>query len=276
MCGTDVLRWSSVSIPVRLSKSTPASSSPTPSTTGPRPTETNIKSQSTDSPSPKCTVSALPFCSTFVHCLPSCSVIPRLPNAFASSFAASASSCGISASSISTIVTSEPKRLKIDANSEPMMPPPRMTRRFGTSVCASRPVESTQRSLSSPSIGGGAGGVDERVAFEPFDRRAQRERAGRDDRRLERDVLPALDRDRVRVLELAGALHPLDAVRLQQARDAPRHLLDDTGLPLVGRREVERRAVDLDAELRERLVPLVEEVRGLHPRLRRDAPDAQA
>ena len=63
------------------------------------------------------------------------------------------------------IVTSEPKRLKIDANSQPMIPPPRMTRRFGTSFCASRPVESTQR-----------------ARVEPVDRRAQRERARGDDR----------------------------------------------------------------------------------------------
>ena len=55
------------------------------------------------------------------------------------------------------IVTSEPKRLKIDANSEPMMPPPRITSRFGTSVCASSPVESTQRSDSRPGIGGRSG-----------------------------------------------------------------------------------------------------------------------
>ena len=80
--------------------------------------------------------------------------MPRFPNAFASSFAASASSCGINVSSISTIVTSEPKRWKIEANSQPMMPPPRTTRRLGISVCASRPVESTQRGESSPSIGG--------------------------------------------------------------------------------------------------------------------------
>ena len=60
----------------------------------------------------------------------------------------------MSESSISTIVTSEPKRPKIDANSQPMMPPPRMTRRRGCCSCASRPVESTQRGESSPSIGG--------------------------------------------------------------------------------------------------------------------------
>ena len=55
------------------------------------------------------------------------------------------------------IVTSLPKRWKIDANSHPMIPPPRMTRRLGTSVCASSPSESTQRSDSSPWIGGRSG-----------------------------------------------------------------------------------------------------------------------
>jgi hypothetical protein len=80
--------------------------------------------------------------------------------AFCSSFVASASSCGISVSSISTIVTSVPKRLKIDANSQPMIPPPRMTSRRGTSVWARSPVESTQRGESRPGIGG-------RIGYEP-------------------------------------------------------------------------------------------------------------
>ncbi len=83
--------------------------------------------------------------------------MPRLPNCLFSSFAASASSCGISVGSISMTVTSEPKRLKIDANSQPMMPPPSTTSRRGTSVCASRPVESTTRGESRPSIGGLSG-----------------------------------------------------------------------------------------------------------------------
>ena len=126
-------------------------------------------------------MSCEPSSSTFVHCLPSWSAIPRLPNSFASSFAASASSCGISVSSISTIVTSEPKRWKIEANSQPMMPPPRTTRRSGTSVCASRPVESTQRGESSPSIGG-------RIGNEPVATIAL----------LNVIVLAALDGDRVR------------------------------------------------------------------------------
>ena len=49
-----------------------------------------------------------------------------------------------------------------------------------------------------------AGRVDAARRVEALDRRAERERAGGDDRRLEGDVLPALDRDRVRVLEAAG------------------------------------------------------------------------
>ena len=83
--------------------------------------------------------------------------MPRLPNCLASSLAASASSCGIRVGSISMIVTSAPKRRMIEANSQPMIPPPRTTSRFGTSVCASRPVESTQRGESMPSIGGRSG-----------------------------------------------------------------------------------------------------------------------
>ncbi len=83
--------------------------------------------------------------------------MPRFLNCLASSFAASASSCGISCGSISMIVTSEPKRWKIEANSQPMIPPPRTTSRLGTSVWPRRPSESTQRGESSPSIGGRSG-----------------------------------------------------------------------------------------------------------------------
>jgi hypothetical protein len=57
-----------------------------------------------------------------------------LRNAFSSSFEASASSPGIRFGSISMIVTSVPKRLKIEANSQPMMPPPSTTSRAGTWV----------------------------------------------------------------------------------------------------------------------------------------------
>ena len=46
---------------------------------------------------------------------------------------------------------------RVGVFSQPMIPPPRTTSRFGTSVWASRPSESTQRSESSPSIGGRSG-----------------------------------------------------------------------------------------------------------------------
>ena len=83
--------------------------------------------------------------------------MPRFLNAFSSSFAASASSAGMRFGSISTIVTSVPKRLKIEANSQPMIPPPRITSLRGTSVCARSPVESTHRGASIPGIGGRTG-----------------------------------------------------------------------------------------------------------------------
>src|SRR5262249_48069630 len=55
-----------------------------------------------------------------------------------------------------------------------------------------------------------------------------------------------------------------------------RQLLDDTGLPHVRLREVERRLTRVDAELAEALLRLLEQVGGLHPGLRRDAPDPKA
>src|SRR5205823_6481916 len=69
---------------------------------------------------------------------------------------------------------------------------------------------------------------------------------------------------------------PLDAVGLEEAGDALRHLLHDARLPRVRRAEVERRLADPHAELRKALLRLPQRERGLHPRLRRDAADAQA
>ena len=125
--------------------------------------------------------------------------MPRLPNCFASSFDASASSCGISVSSISTMVTSEPNRLKIDANSQPMMPPPSTTSRRGIGLCASSPVESTQRGESRPGIGGRSG--NEPVATI-----------------AERNVTSSPPSTAIVFASLKRPvpLHPLDAVRLEQ------------------------------------------------------------
>src|SRR5262249_46689074 len=92
----------------------------------------------------------------------------------------------------------------------------------------------------------------------------------------ERHVVAAVDGDRVRVLERPGALDPLDAVRLEERRDARGHLLDDTGLPLVRGTELELEAAELDAELLEGVLRFLQGESGLHPCLRRDAADTQA
>src|SRR5581483_1483707 len=118
--------------------------------------------------------------------------------------------------------------------------------------------------------------VDAARRVEARNRRPERERARRDDRLLERDVLASVDRDRVRVAEPTEAFHPLHAVRLEEGRDTGRHLLDDAGLPRVRGGEVEPRLADLHAELREALFRLLQRERRLHPRLRRDAADAEA
>ena len=121
-----------------------------------------------------------------------------------------------------------------------------------------------------------ARGVDAARRVEPRNRRSHRIGAGGDDGALERDVLGALDRDRGGAREPALALDPLDAVCLQEARDAARHLLDDAVLPGGGLREVELRLGHADAELRERLAGVVQRVRGLHPGLGGDTADPEA
>src|SRR5829696_4298539 len=125
-------------------------------------------------------------------------------------------------------------------------------------------------------LGEQTGGVDAELRVEPLDRRPQRKRPRRDDRRFEGHVLAALHGDRVRVLEPPRTLRPFDAVRFEQGGDARRHLVHDRVLPLVRRLEVELRRIDADAELREALLGGLQEERGLHPRLRVDAADAQA
>src|SRR3990170_4265067 len=167
--------------------------------------------------------------------------MPRFSNCFLSSPAASSSSWGISLGSISMIVPLEPKRWKIEANSQPMIPPPRTASRPGTASWASSPVESTQRFESMPGTGGPPRGG---VGAPPQD--------------------------------APGPLHPLDPVRLEEAGDALRELTHDGGLPRVRGGEVELWLPHLDPELAERLLRLLERVRGLNPRLRRDAADAQA
>ena len=141
--------------------------------------------------------------------------MPRRLNAFCSSLPASSSSCGIRCGSISMIVTSLPKRSKIDANSQPMMPPPSTTSRRGTSVCARSPVESTHRGESRPGIGGVIG-------YEPVATIAL----------LKVTSSPPSTAIEVVLVKRPVPAHPLDAVRLEERCDAACHLLHDGRLPL--------------------------------------------
>ena len=163
-----VRRWSSAAMPLRLSNSTPASSRPRPSTSGARPTATSIRSHSIVSPSPKWTVSAAAVL------LDLRALLAELERD-----AALAERLGELLRGVLVLLRDQRRQhlddrhlgcrsvLKIEANSQPMIPPPRIDEPRGTSVCASRPVESTQSSR-----------------VEARDRRADRERAGGDDRRL--------------------------------------------------------------------------------------------
>ena len=164
-----------------------------------------------------------------------------------------------SASSISIIVTSVPKRSKIEANSQPMIPPPRTTRRFGTSVCARRPVESTQRRR-----------------LETRYRRHDRLRPVATIALLKLRPISPLSKERAPILETGAALEPRHVVGLEERSDAAGHLLDDLRLPLVGLGEVELGLAADDAELRAHLTRRMERVRGRDPCLRRNAPDAEA
>ena len=60
--------------------------------------------------------------------------MPRFLNSRSSSFVISSSSTGTTRGSISRIVTSAPKLLKIDANSTPTAPDPITTSDFGISA----------------------------------------------------------------------------------------------------------------------------------------------
>ena len=137
----------------------------------------------------------------------------RFLKAFWSSFAASSSSAGMSDGSISMIVTSVPKRLKIDANSQPMIPPPRMTSRRGTCRLREEP-----------------GRVDAARRVDPGDRRPHGVRAGRDDRLLEGDVLRS---STAIVFGPVNRPRPLThcAVRLEERGHAAGHLVDHGPLP---------------------------------------------
>jgi hypothetical protein len=119
-------------------------------------------------------------------------------------------------------------------------------------------------------------GVDAARVVDAVDRGPRRRRAGGDDAVLEADALGALDREGVRPVEAAAALHELDAVGLQQAADVLDDVGDDPVLVGLHLAEVQLRALHLDAEAGEGLLRVLHGVRALDPGLGRDAADVQA
>ncbi len=180
----------------------------------------------------------------------------------ASSREISSSSTGTMRGSTSTIVTLEPKRAYIDANSTPTAPEPMTTSDFGTSESSSIPVE-------------------ERTVFSSMSMPGQRARRGA---RGDEDVLPgvdrlgavgARDRDLARTGQAAEPGGDVDPVLLHQVRDAVGRLADDLLLVLQRRRHVEpdlaRRHAHLGA-----VAGLLEEVGRVEEGLGRDAAPERA
>ena len=92
----------------------------------------------------------------------------------------------------------------------------------------------------------------------------------------EGDVLLALDRDRVCVLECAAAGHDRDPVGLDHAGYAVHEARHDPLFVLLRLGEVELGPGDVDTDPGERLVGLPERVGGRHPGLGGDAADGDA
>ncbi len=147
---TFVRRWSSVPIPLR-SNVTPAASSPSPRRAARgRPRRASGR-----------TSTALPVAEVHaqaarrarrraVHCFSRCSAMPRFLNAFAAPWRRRRPPAGSGSAASRRSSPRCRSAVKIEANSQPMIPPPSTTSRRGTSVWASSPVESTHRGESMP------------------------------------------------------------------------------------------------------------------------------
>ena len=156
-------------------------------------------------------------------------VMPCFRNDFSSSADIASSSTGTSRGSSSMIVTSLPKRRKIDANSTPTAPLPRIAIDFGTSL---RPIASSLvmirlRSIAMPG-------------------HAARRRAGGDDdlpARAQRLRVALEDVDAAVAGQPRRALDPVDLVLLEQKLDALRQAGDDPVLARLHLRSCRCRAV---------------------------------
>ena len=151
--------------------------------------------------------------------------MPCLRNDFSSSADTASSSTGTSRGSSSRIVTSLPNRRKIDANSTPTAPLPRIAIDFGTSRKCDRFVAR-----------------DDALAIDLDARHAARRRSGRDD-----DLLARAQRLRLALEDIDAAvagqprrpLDPVDLVLLEQELDALGQPADDAVLPRLHLRHVD-------------------------------------
>src|SRR5579872_3566417 len=119
------VRWySSTTTNPRSSTSTPVPGSRSPSVSGRLPTDTTTASTVTDSPSPNDTV--VPLCPGAwpVTETPVCTLMPRLRNDRATTLTTSVSHPVSRVGRASSTVTCVPRSENIDANSQPMAPPP--------------------------------------------------------------------------------------------------------------------------------------------------------
>ena len=194
--------------------------------------------------------------------------MPCLRNDFSSSADTASSSTGTSRGSSSRIVTSLPKRRKIEANSTPTAPLPMIAIAFGTSL---KPIASSLVMI--------------RCAIDLDARHAARRRSGGDD-----DFLAGAQRLRVAFEHLdaavagqaRGALDPVDLVLLEEVLDALRQAADDPILARLHLRHVDadrrrrrRRRADRDAPFL-RLLHDLQGVRVLEQRLGRNAAPQEA
>src|SRR3954447_23971942 len=131
-------------------------SRPSDSAYGRRPTDITTRSTSIDSPSPNCTVVPPPFLSGVwpVTFTPVRTSIPRCLNDRSTICVTSLSTPGSTFGSTSRIVTFVPRSLIIDANSQPIAPPPTTTAEPGSlSIDSSSSLVTTSLpSTSKPGI----------------------------------------------------------------------------------------------------------------------------
>ena len=146
--GTVVRQFSSTTTNPRSFTSTPVASSPSVSGAGRRPTEMTTVSTVIVSPSPKLSVTPSDVVCWPVTATPVRMSMPRFLNERSTTRVASSSQPGRILGAYSRIVTLVPRSLIMEANSQPMAPPPITTAVVGRAGIDSSSSEVTMRRSS--------------------------------------------------------------------------------------------------------------------------------